>query len=218
MSTIRYWNQVKGEKTCKVDSTDIKIASVELGKEVSGKHIDSKVVFYVIWNKVVCHLYNTTQLILVNGNGYANFIEIFLKPYFQSKIDLHMDGIASYNSLALDALGVKQVKRSTVKYKGGSSFPCKLCDFAAKNLSTLKKHDVSYHGINLYASNSLSSLAPLKHSTRNNSISEALLQENLTITSLSNQSAKVTLDDNTRWVALMIQLEQQKHGEFVVGG
>ena len=107
-----------------------------------------------------------------------------------------MDGIASYNSLALDALGVKQVKRSTVKYKGGSSFPCKLCDFAAKNLSTLKKHDVSYHGINLYASNSLSSLAPLKHSTRNNSISEALLQENMTITSLSNQSAKITLDDN----------------------
>ena len=58
LSTIRYWNQVKGEKTCKVDSTDIKIASVELGKEVSGKHIDSKVVFYSNRNKMVCHLYS----------------------------------------------------------------------------------------------------------------------------------------------------------------
>ena len=81
LSTIRYWNHVKGEKTCKVGSSDIQIASVDLGKEISGKHIDSKVVFYVNRDKVVCHLYNTTQLILVNGHGYANFIEIFLKPY-----------------------------------------------------------------------------------------------------------------------------------------
>ena len=36
-------------------------------------------------------------------------------------------------------------------------------------------------------------MAPLKHSTRNNFISEALLQENLTITNLSNQSVKITL-------------------------
>ena len=116
LSTLRYWNQVKGEKTCKVDSFDIKIASVDLGKEVSGKHVDSKVIFYVNRDKVVCHVYNTTQLILVNGHGYANFINIFLKPYFQSKIDLHLDGIRSYNNLALESLGHKQVKRSTVKY------------------------------------------------------------------------------------------------------
>ena len=109
LSTVKYWNQVKGEKTCKVGSNDINIASVDIGKEVSGKHIDSKVVFYMNRNKVVCHLYNTTQLILVNGHGYATFIDIFLKPYFLSKVDLHLDGIARYNKLALETLGTKQV-------------------------------------------------------------------------------------------------------------
>ena len=86
------------------------------------------------------------------------------------------------------------MKRSTVKYKGGSTFPCKLCDFAAKNLASLKKHKDSDHGGSFNVSKTLSSsMAPLKHSTRNNSISEALLQENLTITNLSNQSVKITL-------------------------
>ena len=45
LSTIRYWNQIKEETTCKVGSFDIRIANVDLGKEVSGKHVDSKVVF-----------------------------------------------------------------------------------------------------------------------------------------------------------------------------
>ena len=41
LPTIRYWNDVKDDKTCKVDNTVIKIASVVMGKEADGKHIDS---------------------------------------------------------------------------------------------------------------------------------------------------------------------------------
>ena len=97
MPSGRYWNQSKGEKTCKLDSLEIRIASVEVGKEASGKHVDTIVVFYANRDKIVCHMYNTTQRILVNGHGFANFIEKFLKPFFNSKLSLNLEDIASYN-------------------------------------------------------------------------------------------------------------------------
>ena len=67
-----------------------------MGKEADGKHIDSKVVFYVNRDKVVCHLYNTTQRILVNGNGYDNFIRVFLQPYFEAKISQNIQNIENW--------------------------------------------------------------------------------------------------------------------------
>ena len=73
--------------------------------------------------KVVCHFYNTTQLILVNGHGYKKFIDVFLKPFFTSLIESCLNEIQSYNLMALEKLGQKSVKRSTVKYKSGTSYP-----------------------------------------------------------------------------------------------
>ena len=160
---MRYFNQVKGEKTCKIDSNVVKIASVELGRESAGKHIDTVIVFFVNRDKVVCHMYNTTQLILVKGHGYANLIEIFVKLFFESKISFNMEEIASYNIEILQTLGAKQVKRSTVKYKSGSSFPCKACDLSAHSLLTLKKHMDNVHALSLNSSKPITSgLAPLK--------------------------------------------------------
>ena len=68
--SVRYWDQVKGNKSCKVGDMIVTVASVTTGKETSGKHVDTQIVFYVDRDKVVCHFYNTTQLILVNGRGY----------------------------------------------------------------------------------------------------------------------------------------------------
>ena len=201
LPSIKYWNQVKGEKTCKVDSIEIKIASVDIGREASGKHIDTQVIFYANRDKVVCHFYNTTQLIMINGHGYANVIQVFLKPYFESKIALNLEEVSSYNKLVLETLGSKQVKRSTVRYKQGSTFSCKGCNYTAKSLAMLNKHKETGHALSFNSSRSLSSsslVLPLKHSTRNNSISEALMQENMTITSIiSDQGTKAPLEENT---------------------
>ena len=60
-----------------------------------------------------------------------------------------MEEIASYNKEVLQTLGAKQVKRSTVKYKTGSSFPCKACDLSAHSLLTLKKHKDKVHASTL---------------------------------------------------------------------
>ena len=197
LAAVGYWDQVKGEKTCKIGDTVMKIASIDFGKEASGKHVDTVVVFYANRDKVVCHLYNTTQLIVVNGHGYANLIKIFLKPFFESKMSFNIEKVEEYNKQVLQTLGPKQVKRSTVKYKSGSSFPCKSCDLSARNMITLKKHKDKEHALSFNSSKPITlGLTPLKHSTRNNSISEALLQENISSTNLSKQSVTVTIDQN----------------------
>ena len=132
LPTVMYWNQVKDDRTCKVDDTSIKIVSVELGKEAGGKHIDSKVVFFANRDKVVCHLYNTTQHILVNGNGYENFIEVFLQPYFQAKISQNIQNVENFNNEALEALSGKRkaVTRPTrsVRYKPMVRTSCNQCE------------------------------------------------------------------------------------------
>ena len=195
---IRYWNSIKSDKTCNVGAMTVKIASVSAGMEAGRKHIDTLVVFYANRDKVVCHFYNTTQLVLVNGHGYENFIEHFLKPFFESKIALNLEEITQYNSMALETLGAKRVKRSSVKYKGGSTFPCNACDFATNTLMTLKKHmRIDHNAISMNSSKSSSSimLTPFKHSTRNNSISD-LMQDNMTITDLTNQDSSVTVEEH----------------------
>ena len=91
LPALGYWDEVKGNKTCKVNDLTVKIADLKTGKDVGGKHIDTQVIFFLNRDKVVLHCYNTTQLILVNGHGYNKLIEVFLKPYFESKITMKVD-------------------------------------------------------------------------------------------------------------------------------
>ena len=62
------------------------MADVKTSKHMTGKSIHSQVVFYFNDEKVVLHCYNTTQLILVNGVGYKNQVELFLRSFFQEKV------------------------------------------------------------------------------------------------------------------------------------
>ena len=73
--SVHYCEQVQGNKSCGIGSTTITVVSVKKGTETSGKHIDTQIVFLFNREKVVCHFYNTTQLILVNGHGYLNMIK-----------------------------------------------------------------------------------------------------------------------------------------------
>ena len=126
LPSIGYWNMNKidmVDKMCKVGDSTIKIMSVKTGTEAGGKHVDTQIVFFINREKAVCHFYNTTQLIMVNGHGYTKLIEEFLAPYFQSKINMNIKDISTYNEQALETLGIKTVKRGSVKYKKGSNFP-----------------------------------------------------------------------------------------------
>ena len=78
LPTVSYWNTVKDNEVCKIGSDVITITSVKQGKDLTGKNVDTQVNFLLNNQKIVCHLYNTTQLILCNGNGYKDLINLFL--------------------------------------------------------------------------------------------------------------------------------------------
>ena len=117
----------------------------------------------------MCHLYNTTQLILINGKGYRKFVELFFKPFFVSKTSECIDIIEQFNDEVTKKLGPKTVKRTDIKFKRGPSFLCHSCDFAAKSAATLKKHKKTELGTSIIAAKN--ALEP-RQSTRNNYLIE----------------------------------------------
>ena len=64
LPSAKYFEEVQGDKACKIGNYTIKIGGVKLGKESSGKHVNTQIVFFADRDKIVCHFYNTTQLIL----------------------------------------------------------------------------------------------------------------------------------------------------------
>ena len=178
LPSVRYWEQIDGDLTCKVGDVTIRIGGVKSGKDSTGENVVNKVVFMADRNKIVCHFYNTTQRILVNGHGYKTFTDIFLKPFFQQKIDASAEEISSVNKLILKKLGPKTAKRSSVRYKGKSSFPCNQCDYAFKSVTTLNNHRISEHALSFDESKRL--MEPW-HSTKNSSLSSCLMVEDGTV-------------------------------------
>ena len=199
LPTVRYWSEVKGKKTCDLGENTVTIADVKTGKDITGKHIDTQIVLFLNRDKVVLHCYNTTQLILVNGHGYAKLIEMFLIPFFESKVNINNVEIDTFNKNALETLGSRMVKRSDVKYKGGPTYLwCTKCDFAAKSRTDLVKHKKIDHVGNQSpkSSPSTSLVLPQHHSTRNNSITEPIMQENVTITDISTEGEKIVMQSS----------------------
>ena len=73
----------------------------------------------------------------------------------------------------------------------------------ARNLAALKKHKDNDHALSFNSSGPLDSvLVPVKHSTRNNSISEALMQEDVSSTNLTNQSNANVQEDVFKYTCL----------------
>ena len=189
LPSIRYWNEIKGDKTCRIGSSTVRISSVNVGMETGGKHVDTLIVFFINREKVTCHFYNTTMLILVNSHGYLNLVEEFLGPYFEAKIEMNEEDITRFNESALETLGGKRVqskvKRSSVKY------PCGRCNFAAKTLATLGKHNKNDHALSSSSYSQASSAVMPRHSTSNNSFAEEQNQGNQTSQSLTDDGIKM---------------------------
>ena len=192
LPSLRYWNEVKDDKACIIGDYTIKIGGITGGVDANGKHVDSKVVFLAGRDKVTCHMYNTTCLILVNGHGFRKLIELFLVPFFKAKISTSLDESEAVNEMVLEKLGSKFVKRADIKYKKGVSFPCTKCEYAAKSLSTLSKHKRVEHTTSFTMPKTRAkSIKMTMQSTRNNSITELMMNEDITITELENDSVSL---------------------------
>ena len=169
-------------KSFTVKGDNVRVASVNLGKDASDmKYVDAKVEFLAGKGKITCHFYNTTQRILINGHGYKNLSEFFLKPFFVCEIDNHKDDIPKANIDIIEQFDLKNksVKRSSVKFSGRSSISCNKCDHVSKSFSALNKHKQINHSIQNI---SFKAIPDCPTSTRNNSMNQAnVMNENLTL-------------------------------------
>ena len=137
---------------------------------------------------------------------------------------MNMEEIQKFNEYTLETQGAKRVKRSDVKYTGGSTFLwCTRCDFAAKSRTALMKYKKLNHAVsfNSKGSPSTSIALPQHHSTRNNSITEVLLQDNMNITDISDE--EVT-SDALKYTCLecnfktMVKNQMDVHVQFLHAG
>ena len=46
LPTVKYWNEVKDDKTCKIGDYLVSIGGIKSGVEKGGKQVDTQVVFY----------------------------------------------------------------------------------------------------------------------------------------------------------------------------
>ena len=181
---------------------EIKVEDFLDGIDLEGKHFDTKIVFSVNTKKVVMHCYNSTQNIKVEGSAYLDFIKIFLEPLFLSNIEVMKQKIVDYDKNVVTTLiknAGKPLKRKSVKsirsIINQPFFQCTRCDDAFDSYMKLKKHKVSEHSCSINSSNS--SIEPIQHSTRNNSLcEEILLCEDITIDNLgTTNTTKMILDE-----------------------
>ena len=187
LPATKYWGEVPDSKTCKIGDYTVQIGGVKESREMNGKRINTQIVFFAEREKIVCHMYNTTQLILINGHGYKKFIDIFLKPFLTSKINENIMEIEEYNEQVMKKLGTKTVRRSEIKLRKGPSYPCQNCEHTAKSVIALKRHRKEEHILSLDISNKL---ADQKQSTRNNSLVEMMMIEDLTVNELTLRDTK----------------------------
>ena len=136
LPSVQYWTEVQGEQTCKIGEYEIKIGGVKPGRENNDKVVNFHIVFFAGREKIVCHLYNTTQIVLVNGHGYQKFINKFLQPFFDCKVEEHAADIVQLNDEVRKKLAPKTVKRANIRYKKSTAYPCNKCDYATRHPGT----------------------------------------------------------------------------------
>ena len=84
----------------------------------------------------------------------------------------------------------KNCKKINVKYRRGSLFTCKDCEYTSRSMSELKTHKTFEHTLSFDVSQNLKGL---RQSTRNNSDNTSLMIEDLTAHTSLNKS--VTLEE-----------------------
>lgn len=123
--------------------------------ELSGKHIDTKVEFRVNGEKLVIHIYNSRQKLMVQGRRHDWFVDMYLEPFFKLRIAKSMPKIELMNKTILSALSLKQNRRTKTNDKDIISeeadiLICDKCDFHSEVANELRKHIIDEHTVNVF--------------------------------------------------------------------
>ena len=69
-----------------INGSTLRIIEAEEGKDVSARHVDTKIVMMFDNEKVVIHAYNTTQNVSVQGRKREPFVQNILEPFLLTMI------------------------------------------------------------------------------------------------------------------------------------
>ena len=83
--------QGKINETHHFSENEIKIVEFEAGKDISEKHVDTKLAVMFNDCRLVLHAYNSTQNLMVQGKSHEHFAVKVLEPYFREKIKSSID-------------------------------------------------------------------------------------------------------------------------------
>ena len=159
---------------------DIQVIEAKPGIDGGNKNVDYKIVFQVNGQKVVLHAYNGKQRLTLTGLGHRMFVQMFLDPFFRSKISKVVSEANSFNKNVLSNLG-KTVKRENVKFKTSTKQTCKKCNQISQSVTQLHEHMRSIHELSIGTGSIIESAK--FQSTRNNSLVENLMVEDMTMSS-----------------------------------
>ena len=174
------------------DDMEIRIQDVKEGFDLDGNHFDTKIEFLVNGKKAVLHFYYTTQNVKVDGSIYNDFIHRFLEPLFLSNIKSMKTQIVDFDKSVIKTLNSgKPIKSRSIKSIRSNInqpfFSCQKCDDAFDSFNKLKRHKVTEHTNSINSSGNQS----IKHSTRNNSLSEEMmLCEDITLFNIENKDSE----------------------------
>ena len=81
-------------------------------KELSGKHVDTKIEFKVNKDKIVIHIYNSTQKLTIQGRKHKWFVDNYLESYFKLRISKALPEIELVNKTVLSTLCPNQTEQN----------------------------------------------------------------------------------------------------------
>ena len=93
--------KLEGKVDLEVEGEKVDLIEYDKRTEMSGKNVDSKIVFNVNMNeteKVVLHIYNTVQKITISGKRYKWFVDSFFEPYISKSIEENETEISEINN------------------------------------------------------------------------------------------------------------------------
>ena len=134
---LKIW-QEKVNEVIKIDETGIKVIEVIKGTENTNKHVDTKLIVMINDDRLVIHVYNGTQNVMIQGRNYSKHALNFFEPFFRQQIEISIDTISKVNNDIKNWLGPK-------KAINRKPFDCPQCKVKATTHGDLKIHMKKCH-------------------------------------------------------------------------